>query len=108
MNTKGNKIMKAYKLLDKNEYYHKDNIKDFDMNKLKDAVGVYISSLGAMERGGLVYVITSSGEEILFDYFFYHKEENTVYLKASPVWEILKEHLPMVCNELNGEPKGCN
>lgn len=100
--------MRPYKLLDEGKVINESNIANFDFSILKDAVGVYISSLGAMGRGGLVYVITSSGEEILFDYFSYHKEENTVYLKASPVWEILKEHLPMVCNELNGEPKGCN
>lgn len=87
--------MRAYKLLDEKKYYDEENIKDFNMDRLKNAIGIQISSLGAMGRGGLIFVITQNGEEILFDYFSFRKEGNTVYLENSSVFDIVKEHLPI-------------
>ena len=95
--------MRCYKLLKDNKFYNEDNIKEFDMNKLKNAVGIQVSSLGAMGAGGLIYVITKNEEEILFDYFSSTKEGNIVHFENSPVFNIVKEYLPIIDGVSNEE-----
>lgn len=89
--------MRPYKLLENGDYYDFSNIKKFDFKKLKDIASVYMSSLGAFGVGGLVYIITSNGEEFLFNYSSIGCKHN----QKSPVLKILKKHLPVLNGELN-------
>lgn len=82
-------------LFQEGNYYKSENIKEFDVTKLKNVVGLKVSTIGAMGRGGFVYVITSNGEEFLFDYFSSKKKRNVVCFKPSLVWKILIKHLPI-------------
>lgn len=88
--------MRVYELLDSNNYYGYENIDQANFETLKDVVAIYISTLGSFGRGGLIYLLTSKGEEILFDYFSSERNGNIVSLKESPVWEKVKENFPVL------------
>ena len=78
---------RVYTLLDEGKCYNKENIHELEsFNFLQDVVGVYLSTLGAMGRGGLIYLMDKHGNEMLFDYFDFEKEPGIVRLKANDVY----------------------